>query len=357
MDKTRLRKALLAAFPLRERMAMLLAQYFDRNYATLTAPGPLDVEYFQIITQAEAEGWLLPLARAAYESVPGNPLLADLVLAEGLSSARPLTQRPAAGDSALQRLVRERSDFVDVAAFMARLAGLEGQTCRIERALPAPKAIGTGFLVGPDLVMTNQHVIADLTPADRLLCRFDYLTDAQGVEVRAGRVQPLAEDWLLASAPPDAADSSLDESLEPEPENLDFALLRLAEPLGEQPRQGQEGPGNPPRGWMTIDPTIPAGAGDDLLILQHPQGAPLKLGLGRLTELRAHGLRWRHDVATEPGSSGAPVFNRNLDLIGLHHAGDPNFARTAAFNQAVPLAAIIGRLTGQVDPFWTQVPP
>lgn len=359
MNKAKLHKALLSAFPARAKLAMLLGQRFDVLYDTLTPASTLDTEYWTILVQVEAEGWLEAFARAAHEAVPGNALLAELILSDGLSSAAGLA-RPSGTESALQRLVREDSDFVDVPAFLARLTALEGQTCRIEMTGAttggAPRALGTGFLVGPDLVMTNQHVVAAFDGA-RAACRFDYLTDAGGVEVRAGRLVGLAGDWLVASRPPDPSDESLDDNDLPAPENLDFALIRLAERLGEAPRQGAEGPENPARGWLAIDPAREAQEGADLFVLQHPEGAPLKLGVGRLTSVRGGGLRWRHDVATEGGSSGSPVLDRGLALIGLHHAGDPNFFRTAQFNQAVPMARIIGWLDGKVDPFWTEAPP
>lgn len=356
VNRTKLHKALLDAFPGRAKFSMLLGQRFDVLYDSLTERDTVDVEYWNIIVQVGAEGWLEALARAAHEAVPGNAMLAQVVLDTGLSSAATLPAPVTAGaGGALERLVRENSDFVDIAAFLARLTALEGQTCRIEQAGTPPRALGTGFLVGPDLVMTNQHVVAGLEGG--AVCRFDYLADRDGVEVRAGQAVPLAEDWLVTSRPPDSADESLDDDDVPAADNLDFALIRLVRRVGEQPRMGEEGPENPPRGWVAIDPALAAAQGDDLFILQHPEGAPLKLGVGRLTAMLGDGLRWRHDVATEGGSSGSPVLNRQLALVGLHHAGDPNYFRAARFNQAIPMARIIGFLSGRVDPFWNEAPP
>ncbi|WP_295048084.1 trypsin-like peptidase domain-containing protein [uncultured Paracoccus sp.] len=364
MNKTKLSKALQAAFPRREKFAMFLGQRFDVLYDTLTPQSTLDVEYWTIVVQVQAEGWLEALARAAHEAVPGNSALADLMLENGLTSGARVTMTQAAPQAIaerpkarLERLVRENSDFSDIATFLARLSALEGQTCRIEIAGSPPRALGTGFLVGPDLVMTNQHVIAGLDRDAAVICRFDYLVDAGGVEVRKGVAVPVAQDWLVQQRPPDPSDESLAEDDIPAADNLDFALIRLSAAIGSTPRSGNEGPDNPPRGWIGMDPTLSARENDDLFILHHPDGAPLKLGVGRLTALHGGGLRWRHDVATEGGSSGSPVFNRKLDLIGLHHAGDPNYFRSAAFNQAIPMDRIIGWLDGKVDPFWTEAPP
>jgi hypothetical protein len=344
---------------------MLLGQRFDVLYDTLTPQDAIDVEYWNILVQVEAQGWLEALARAAHEAVPGNGQLADLMLDDGLTSGARIIAAANGTPSLLaetpkvrlERLVRDNSNFIDITQFLGRLSALEGQTCRIELEGVPPRAIGTGFLVGPDLVMTNQHVIDGQAAGAPMICRFDYLVDAGGVQVREGVAVPVAADWLVQASPPDPSDESLDEGDAPAPENLDFALIRLSRPVGDTPRAGDEGPDNRPRGWVGIDPTLQAGQGDDLFILQHPEGTPLKLGVGRLTALHGGGLRWRHDVATEGGSSGSPVFNRKLDLVGLHHAGDPNYFRTALFNQAIPMDRIVGWLQGKVDPFWTQAPP
>lgn len=344
---------------------MLLGQRFDVLYDTLTPQDAIDVEYWNILVQVEAQGWLEALARAAHEAVPGNGQLADLMLDDGLTSGARIIAAANGTPSLLaetpkvrlERLVRDNSSFIDITQFLGRLSALEGQTCRIELEGVPPRAIGTGFLVGPDLVMTNQHVIDGQAAGAPMICRFDYLVDAGGVQVREGVAVPVAADWLVQASPPDPSDESLDEGDAPAPDNLDFALIRLSRPVGDTPRAGEEGPDNRPRGWIGIDPTLQAGQGDDLFILQHPEGTPLKLGVGRLTALHGGGLRWRHDVATEGGSSGSPVFNRKLDLVGLHHAGDPNYFRTALFNQAIPMDRIVGWLQGKVDPFWTQAPP
>lgn len=348
-------KALLDAFPARGKLVALLGQRFGVNYATLTEPDTLDVEYWNLVTQVAAEGWLAELARAVWETLPRNPMVSRLVIDFGLTSAAGLTGAadPAGEppDRRLERMVREQGWLTDLPAFLARLSRLEGQVCRIENGPADP--LGTGFLVGSDLVMTNAHVVQALAggAAPALACRFDYLSDPSGVEVRGGVVEPLASDWLVASRPHDPGDTMLDPP-PPDPANLDFALLRLARGAGNLPRRGEETPDNPPRGWIAADPGRRPLAGEDIYILQHPLGAPLKLARGRIGALPFGGLRLRYDATTEPGSSGAPVLAHDLTLVALHHVGDPNHFRTAAFNQAIPMGDILGWLQGKVAPFW-----
>jgi endonuclease G len=58
-------------------------------------------------------------------------------------------------------------------------------------------------------------------------------------------------------------------------------------------------------------------------IIQHPQGRPKQVALrdNQVIDLLEDFLHYRAD--TEPGSSGAPVFNDFWELVGLHHSGVP----------------------------------
>ena len=63
--------------------------------------------------------------------------------------------------------------------------------------------------------------------------------------------------------------------------------------------------------------------------------------------LNENGTRLKYKVNTEGGSSGAPCFNTTLDLLALHHSGDPNFdpAHKPQYNEGIPIDAIVKLLT------------
>jgi hypothetical protein len=86
-----------------------------------------------------------------------------------------------------------------------------------------------------------------------------------------------------------------------------------------------------------------------LLILQHPDSAPLKLALDMSGVLgpNGNGTRVKYSVNTEGGSSGAPCFNTDWQLVALHHSGDPNFDpdHKPAYNEGIPIGAILALLT------------
>jgi hypothetical protein len=213
-----------------------------------------------------------------------------------------------------------------VGQWRSRLGELEGQVCRVE--VGGNLSVGTGFLVGPDLCLTNYHVIEPAlagraNPGDTRL-RFDYRRTADGTTVNAGALIALAEDWLVASSPPD---------------ELDFALLRVTEPIGTEPagRAGQLAEA-PERGWIDQIGADGFEADSPLFLLTHPAGIPLKLAFGPSAGLNDNGTRLRHRVNTMPGSSGSPCFNARLELVGLHHASDP--ALNPASNLAIAVRAI-----------------
>jgi hypothetical protein len=157
----------------------------------------------------------------------------------------------------------------------------------------------TGCLVAPDVVLTNHHVVADVVDASRKLsgslsCRFDYQTCASGYTT-PGKIVPVVE--ILAC------------SLGADTPNLDYALLRLETKVGLEPLI----PGGDARGFVSWPPAprMPA-VSEGVVILQHPAGKPIKVDLGAVTGAPA--ARLNHTVNTEPGSSGAPVFDAALEL-------------------------------------------
>ena len=112
-----------------------------------------------------------------------------------------------ANPKGLERVINSEDNFLDI--FLLNGAVYSAQAvCRIER--PRGTALGTGFLIGPDLLLTNQHVLSSIDVLDDACARFGYQVDATTVAA-AGREFGFAPGFYVSS-PPDA---------------LDFALVRL----------------------------------------------------------------------------------------------------------------------------------
>jgi hypothetical protein len=236
----------------------------------------------------------------------------------------------------LQRNVRPHLAKLDVRVWLERLTRIERQVCRVEHG---GNSVGTGFLVGPAAVLTNWHVVEDAQrqgALSNLACRFDYLALPGGAR-QPGTVIPLGPEGCLDASPYAPAELTRTPDVPPPTANeLDYALLRLDQPIGELTANGA------PRGWIELPSTPPSlEPGAPLLIVQHPDGAPMKLALDTAAVIGrwAANMRIRYRTNTDPGSSGSPCFTMDWDLAALHHYGDPAW-REPLFNQGVPAELI-----------------
>jgi hypothetical protein len=263
----------------------------------------------------------------------------------------------------LEKLVTS-GKFFDLDVLARRLTEIEGYVCRIAvDSVSGLKARGTGFLIGPSTVLTNHHVIAAMLKGDlepkRLRAQFDFRVLKDG-STDAGTILELDHamptSWCLASAPHDPKDTKVHPlEDEPQPENLDYAILRLAQPAGAQPIGPVAGDPEklPKRGWIDLTKHGDKAAVDSaIFIAQHPSGLPVKLAFEPKGTIgySPNDLRMRYAANTLAGSSGSPVFNDELEIIALHHAGDPTYPAldTGKYNEGIPIPALLKRLSGVV---------
>ncbi|MBX3434151.1 MAG: trypsin-like peptidase domain-containing protein [Pirellulales bacterium] len=248
----------------------------------------------------------------------------------------------------LERTVKQRIPQVSSAVWRSRQTAVEGQVGRVEYD-GAP--VGTGFLVGPDALLTNYHVAEswlDNPAAARLVAvRFDHKVAADNVLASGVVVRLHPDQWLLDASPYAPCEKRSGAAGRPQNHELDYALLRLARPIGDE-EYSPDAYSNPRRrGWIELPdhlPELPLRA--PLVIVQHPHGAPQTLALDSEAFLgfTAERNRMRYTTNTESGSSGSPVFDFRWTLIALHHLGDPAFDDLSPeYNQGIP-ANVINRL-------------
>lgn len=366
-QKKLLDQALRSAFPTYGDLELLFAyELDDRNLADISAPDAMPQVVYRVIRRSEAEGWTAKLVTAAAVRNPGNPRLQQLV-ADGFLDADVAVRRivddpgdgaardllPQAGLLAelprqeLQRVVNAAAGFHDVIPFATALLEQASRVCRVEVVGGAESTTGTGFLVGPDLVLTNHHVLADVvagtTSSTGVRCRFDFHVRADQT-IDHGNDVPLAADWRVADSPHSVVDTEPLAATLPSPDELDYALIRLEHDIGARPA-----PGRDQRGWLDLfAEAVPLTPGTPLLILQHPASQPLKYALDTAGVLAVNGncTRVTYGVNTLKGSSGSPCFSLDLRLVALHHAGAPEFRVDR--NEGVPIAAIAAHLPADI---------
>ncbi|MGE3762912.1 MAG: serine protease, partial [Kofleriaceae bacterium] len=305
---------------------------------------------YDLVQWASGQGRLAALVLAARNARPERLDLQELATSVGLGAV-PVMDTTGSGTAeavsapALEKLVSDNIVQLDIATWRTGLLFAEWRVCRID---DGDTGVGTGFLVGPDLILTNFHVVQSLiTPAlgaaTGWTARFDHKVSPDGATLATGRAVDFAKDWCVDYAPFSTFDTQPDpKGGDPSNDELDFALIRLAVAIGDEaisPGSEQQ------RGWVALaDRKLAATKKQMISILQHPSGGPMKLAMGMAEKLtlNASGNRVRHGVPTEPGSSGSPLFDQDWNLIALHHSGDPKDIKPE-YNEAIPISLIATR--------------
>ncbi len=351
-----LNEALVAAFDYAELKAMLqFALNQDIQNITMTQSKKNDI--FNLIGYYNRRNQIELLVQGARRFNTTNDKLH--AVAQMLNRTTKVTTHLADSmatveGTELEKTVREKIPKLNPKKMREHMMRVEGQVCVVERwyADGQGKARGSGFLVGPDTILTNYHVVKDFldgNQAQRLQVRFDALLQEDGVrEPDEGIVVGVKE---IPIAQPYTTDDKGNVSKAPADGELDFAILRLTERAGDAQVGGIANPMQMTlqRGWMKVpDPDPVFEAGDPLIIYQIPGGRELLMAIDTeaVVETVWDGMRVRYRNNTEPGSSGSPVFNFDWELVALHHAGAPG-AEPAPYNQGIPIAKIKAYLAAQ----------
>jgi len=352
-DRRAFRNALFGAFSTQASLSDFLFNRWDATLDEVSAPvKPVPQNIADLITYVEDRSETAELLVAARASRPADAQLLELAQRFSLAADAP-------SGPELQETIDETNSFLNPATWAQSLGQIEGRVCRIERrSLPNARALGTGFLVGPDVVVTNYHVVRRLLEAKekaaQYLVRFDHKVLADGLTVNPGTEYELAKDWDLASSPFSTLDTRAQPHPDPAADELDFAFLRIEGGPGDHPIPAGKGAEDdaPLRGWIgTSDTDHEFVDRSPIFILQHPEGGPLKLALDTDGAIGLNGnrTRARYRTNTERGSSGSPCFDQNWRLVALHHSGDPMYQQEfpdKSWNEGIPFSAIRGHLAG-----------
>ncbi|HLP00294.1 MAG TPA: DNA/RNA non-specific endonuclease [Fimbriimonas sp.] len=194
---------------------------------------------------------------------------------------------------------------------------------------------GTGSLVGPRLLLTNNHVIESKPDARTAVAEFDYQDDANGDRLQKQTFECDPDTFFYTNAA------------------LDFTVVALKEvstigtPLSNYP-------------WTRLNGTPgKTSKGLPINIIQHPKGGLKQIVFRNnqvieIPEGKPDFLYYTTD--TEPGSSGSPCFTDSWDMVALHHAGVPildaqNKIIGWQANEGVRVSAMVAKLLADVvDP-------
>lgn len=256
--------------------------------------------------------------------------------------------------SALQAAVAGSTRAVSATRLRHQISQVESRVCLIcYPDLDGNQIQGTGFLIGPGLVLTNYHVVEDAISRQlagaAIRVRFGYGIEAPTLVEDSGSDLTLSATWLLAASPYAESDKT-GQAPFPQPHELDYAVLQLSSEPGRDPVDIAASHASL-RGWFRLQAcTTEAGLNNPIKIFQHPLGEPIKIAEGVVLKLPADNdcaFRLRHSASTDYGSSGSPCLDALYScLLALHHAGDP-LSAFARYNQAIPTGLIAADLRRQ----------
>ncbi|KRQ07646.1 hypothetical protein AOQ73_12115 [Bradyrhizobium pachyrhizi] len=234
---------------------------------------------------------------------------------------------------------------------------------------------GTGFLIGPRLVLTCWHVVASLLdPApngsapdhpgtesegslERLRIEFDFLVRA-GQDGRDTWSCGVTRNWLVAGSRAALSEHQMDQNQRRRPAwpteqqdldiYLDFAVIELDAYAGFDRRY-----------YDIISEPVKQPSGR-MIVLHHPGNFPMRLTAGtfdvskgtkiNFAAVERSSCRVLHDANTIGGSSGGLCLNYEMEPVAIHQAGleivlaaDGTVTRENRTNVAIPIAVVVAK--------------
>ncbi|HYP04673.1 MAG TPA: trypsin-like peptidase domain-containing protein [Bryobacteraceae bacterium] len=191
---------------------------------------------------------------------------------------------------------------------------------------------GTGFLVSPTLMLTAAHVVEPLIanmkeiPGSAETATVQFFNQLEQTKGQWPVKARFASKWLVCMSPPNGSNGKLALSDSSEAaQRLDFALIRLSEPVGDVEAVDVTEPPDPElNGRLTV---MGYGGGTECLFDDHI-----------VKQLDAAGCRILHDVNTVEGISGGPCIDSSGRAVGLHEGSLT--AVEPAYNRAIHLRAV-----------------
>lgn len=176
----------------------------------------------------------------------------------------------------------------------------------LEKALAAAKSVclvvtedggrGTGFMIEGNYLITNNHVLPDANFARTAYIEFNFEEDSAGSEKDRYRYYLDADDFITSDKM-----------------QLDVTRVKVKSNASSLPLSFW--------GHLKISTKNIPRAGDPVTIIQHAAGEQKRIALNANEVLGLKDQYIFYKTDTLAGSSGSPVFNRNWEVVALHHAG------------------------------------
>jgi V8-like Glu-specific endopeptidase len=318
---TLLRDVLASLLPFRQDAV----PYLDAaaiGWLTIDLGGNPITLWHNILTYANANEQVTDLVNAVLEKFPKNPhLLAYKQPEEEDYNLGPDIKETEWKDSeaveTLEKITGNVSTLLPI-SFLATGLQRAKAVARVYIKRGSKAEVGTGFLLPGNVFVTNNHVIKDADTAAIAVLQFDYEESEDGnplaitefkLDPAKGFATSVKEDWTAIKIKGDA--------------NKKFGALKPEE-------------------------NITVKKDDFVNIIQHPGGRFKQIGLYHNLVTFSNDEIVQYLTDTEPGSSGAPVFNSQWQLVALHHSGgilrEPGSTQRLLRNEGININIVMAGL-------------
>lgn len=215
----------------------------------------------------------------------------------------------------LEKIMGDQSTLVPISYLQIGLA----KSRSVVRIIRADGGSGSGFVTDGNILVTNNHVLANAEAAKDAVIQFNYQKMPDGTNAPYDEFR-LAPDTLFHT---DKGD--------------DWTAVQIE--------------GDPAATWgaLSLERTrIRKGA--PVNIIQHPGGGPKQISLTANVVVYVDDARVQYLTDTLPGSSGSPVFDAKWNVVALHHSGgwiaEPNAKSKTTFyrNEGIAIGKVIDGL-------------
>ena len=245
---------------------------------------------------------------------------------------------PGGGRDRFQRAHRQGGALMNADQRIQRIRDANQRVCRISiKTMYGLDDVGTGILVGPNLILTCHHVIFDrdnrtLDHPDEIVIRFDISPDQDSTLEKQYKLK--SGNWppRVISKPENFTgdeNGDIDKLLPPLPGELDFTILELDGKPSEDVFPESD------RGYVDLYAAQPIDLNRPGFGFSYPADyVSLQTSTG-IIQGRDVPNRYQYDIQTGAGSSGGLILNQDYQAVALHSAAK------ADFNQGIALLDIL----------------
>ncbi|MFT5193814.1 MAG: hypothetical protein ACI9EW_001674 [Cellvibrionaceae bacterium] len=177
---------------------------------------------------------------------------------------------------------------------------LQSEWDKLSQAGSLKTYVGTGWVFGSErkVMMTNNHVLPLIDTAKTANVYFEYITDFRSGRKSSKKIVKLAPEKLFFTSPALKFNG------------LDYTAVAFEEVSDEE------------FGFIEHQDGVTAKNATRVYVPQHPRGRPKTYVFHNNFKVNQSDNYMTYTSDTEGGSSGSPLFDDKLNLIGIHHVGN-----------------------------------